>query len=140
MKLSAKIWLPLLGFSALLAGGFYVFLAAKKERQKIYEAASPAEKGAILMLDKGCLSCHQSDSSFRAPILKNLYGRQRSLTDGRSVFADAIYIRRALLEPKADVVEAYQPVMPSYAGLLSDEEIAYLIAAMKPSESENGIP
>ena len=44
---------------------------------------------------------------------------------------DDNYIRESILEPQAKIVAGYQPVMSTYKGLLSDEEITALIEYMK---------
>jgi cytochrome c oxidase subunit 2 len=53
------------------------------------------------------------------------------LQDGSTVDVDENYIRESILEPQAQVVKGYQPVMPSFKGILSDEDITSLIAYIK---------
>lgn len=115
----------------VLLGVGYVW--KKQQFEAAYAAASPYEKGWMLIEDRGCTACHQSENSFRAPILKNLIGQSVQLADGRRVTVDAAYVRRALIAPKEEVSAGYQPVMPSYAEQLSEEEIDAIIAALAPA-------
>ena len=73
----------------------------------------------------GCTGCHASPAI--APPLGAALGDARTTEDGRRVTVDAAYLRRALLDPRADVVAGYPGVMPSYAGVLSDADIDELI-------------
>ena len=67
----------------------------------------------------------------RAPVLENLYGRPVPLKDGRTVVADAAYIRKSIVDPDANVVAGFEPIMPSFQGQVSEEEILKLIAFIK---------
>jgi cytochrome c oxidase subunit 2 len=40
---------------------------------------------------------------------------------------DEAYVRRSILEPNADVVKGFQPIMPSFSGVLKEEEIKAII-------------
>jgi cytochrome c oxidase subunit 2 len=65
------------------------------------------------------------------PSFKESYGNKRPLADGTTITADEDYIRNSILYPKKQVVAGYQPVMPSYQGQLSDDDIASIIAYLK---------
>jgi cytochrome c oxidase subunit II len=58
------------------------------------------------------------------------------LQDGRTVIADEAYIRDSILLPKRDVVAGFDPVMPSFQGQASEEDILDLIAYLKST----GVP
>jgi cytochrome c oxidase subunit 2 len=45
--------------------------------------------------------------------------------------ADENYIRESILEPQAHVVRGYEPIMPTYKGLLRDREILGVIEFIK---------
>jgi cytochrome c oxidase subunit 2 len=45
--------------------------------------------------------------------------------------ADEVYLRKSILEPNADVVVGFPPIMPSQKGLLTDQEIDVLIDYLK---------
>jgi cytochrome c oxidase subunit 2 len=91
--------------------------------------------GEKLSRDKGCNACHSTDGSpLVGPTYQGLFGRTETVvTDGQSreVVIDEEYVRRSILEPTADVVEGFQPLMPSQQGLVTDEEIDALIAYLK---------
>jgi cytochrome c oxidase subunit 2 len=48
-----------------------------------------------------------------------------------SVVVDENYMRESMLEPQAKIVEGFNPVMPTYAGRLSDKDITGLIEYIK---------
>ena len=81
---------------------------------------SPALEGRKLFLKLECASCHAGGPDAKGPVLEGLYGRIAPLQDGRRVTADAAYLRRSILRPKADVVAGWEPIMPSYDGRLAD--------------------
>ena len=92
----------------------------------------PAELGEKVYKGKGCNACHSVDGSVvLGPSFKGLYGREGVLEDGSSYTADENYIMKSILEPQEEVVKGFQPVMPSFKGILSDDEITALIAYMK---------
>ncbi len=92
---------------------------------------SRAIEGQKTFLKYRCVSCHTGDGTGHAPDLGGLFGRPVTLTDGTTVAADEAYIRRSILEPAAQVVEGYQPIMPTYKGQITEEEIIEIIAWLK---------
>ena len=89
---------------------------------------SPAAQGRKLFQQYGCVDCHETG---RAPSLQGLYNQPVLLSDGSTVIADETYIRQKLLTPAATIPAGYQPIMPSFAGRLSEEDILNLIAYIK---------
>lgn len=89
---------------------------------------NPVEAGARLFIDFNCVTCHKTDDNGRGPILAGLYGGTVKLTSGESVTVDDAYIRESIMSPAAKVVEGYQPVMPTYQGQVSEENVLALIA------------
>lgn len=81
---------------------------------------SPAVEGRKVFLKLQCLACHSGDAQARAPSLEALYGRTVVLQNGQQVTATEAYIRESILRPRAKVVAGWQPIMPSYQGLLAD--------------------
>lgn len=132
MKLKVRVWIILAAFLGVLA--YFAYKTARDKRTAAYAAATPYERGWMLIEDKACTSCHQPGSGFRAPILKDLYGKTVKLADGSEVVADDAYIKESIIAPMTKVVAGYQPVMPNYQGQFTDEELQALIAAMKPQE------
>jgi cytochrome c oxidase subunit 2 len=78
-----------------------------------------ALKGRKLFLKMQCVTCH-SRATQRAPLLEDLYMNTVTLSDGRKVIADDAFIRKSILEPAADVVQGWQPIMPTFKGQLAD--------------------
>jgi cytochrome c oxidase subunit 2 len=99
---------------------------------------STAKLGEGLFQRLGCVSCHRPDGAVAAPSLVGLFGRQVKLADGRSVVADEDYIRESIIDPRAKVVAGYQPVMPTYRGLISEDGILQIIAYLKSTEQATG--
>jgi len=82
---------------------------------------------------KGCNACHSTDGSrLVGPTYKGLFGRTETVAtngENRQIIVDDEYIRRSILEPAADVVEGYQPVMPKVE--IADEEINAIMEYLK---------
>jgi cytochrome c oxidase subunit 2 len=92
---------------------------------------SPLAAGERLFGEMGCAACHQPDSAERAPRLAGIYGGKVVLTTGETVAVDDAYIRESIVSPVAKVVQGYQPVMPTFQGLLSEEQILDVVAYVK---------
>lgn len=90
-----------------------------------------AHEGAALFVSAGCSGCHAPSSNVHAPDLAGLYGRAVQLTEGRIVTADDAYIRDSILQPRRDVAAGYEPIMPSFAGILSDGDLQSLVAYIR---------
>ena len=85
---------------------------------------SMASQGQKIFQQLGCSTCHLFDEQGRCPNLKGMYGSRVLLSDGRTVIADEAYIRESILDPNAKIVAGFQKdVMPTFQGLLSEEEI-----------------
>jgi cytochrome c oxidase subunit II len=95
-----------------------------------------AHVGAQLFVARGCSGCHADASKVHAPKLAGLYGRIVQLSDGRQIRADDGYIRDSILQPKRDITAGFEPIMPSYAGLLDDGEIQSLTAYIRSLASQ----
>lgn len=77
---------------------------------------TPAEWGELLFSQKGCTACHAREEGapqLAGPSLHGLFGRQESLVGGETVTIDDAYVRESILEPRAQIVEGYNPVMPN---------------------------
>ena len=95
-----------------------------------------AHEGAKLFIAQGCSGCHANSSSVHAPRLDGVYDRDVHLSDGRTIKADDAYIRDSMLQPKRDIVAGYEPIMPSFKGLLDDGEIQSLTAYIRSLAQE----
>src|ERR1044071_6125365 len=92
--------------------------------------ASMSERGATLFTQLGCVTCHKSDETGQCPKLEGVYGTEQQLNAG-SVLADDSYVRESILSPAAKVVKGYQPIMPSFQGIISEEQLQQLLAYVK---------
>jgi cytochrome c oxidase subunit 2 len=91
--------------------------------------------GERLSQVKGCNACHTVDgTALVGPTYKGLFGKTETVvTDGetRQIVVDEDYVRNSILNPNADVVEGFQPLMPSQEGMITDEEITAIIEYLK---------
>lgn len=92
---------------------------------------SLAEQGKEKFLQYGCNACHEPGSSVHAPVLRGLFGRQVMLQDGTTIIADERYIHDSIVQPRKQVVQGYDAIMPSFEGQISEEEIIQIIAYIK---------
>ncbi|HTV51224.1 MAG TPA: cytochrome c oxidase subunit II [Steroidobacteraceae bacterium] len=102
-------------------------------------SGSLAEQGRAVFERFGCSGCHDARSSTHAPLLTGLYGSVVHLADGSAVIADERYIRDCILLPARQRVAGYPPVMPSFAGQLSEEDLVRLLAYLQ-SLSQGATP
>jgi cytochrome c oxidase subunit 2 len=98
--------------------------------------ANPVMAGQKLFSEKACITCHLSDGTGRAPSLNGVYGAKVLLADGSTVTADDAYIRESVLQPNAKIVAGYQPLMPTFQGQLTEEQILALSAYVKSLQSQ----
>jgi cytochrome c oxidase subunit II len=106
--------------------------AAWLEQNAAGSSLPPEELGKELYKSKACFTCHTTDGNPSVgPTFKGVFGRTEHLTDGSSVVADENYIRESILEPQKKIVDGFQPVMPTFQGVLKNEEIDALIAYLK---------
>lgn len=87
--------------------------------------------GEKVFAELGCSTCHRSDSQGRGPNLQGVFGKPVQLEDGRTVTADENYLRECILDPGAKRVKGFQPIMPTFQGLVSEEQLNALIAYVK---------
>lgn len=87
--------------------------------------------GERIFAELGCATCHRSDTQGRGPSLQGVFGKPVQLQDGRIVTADENYIRESILDPGAKIVNGFKPVMPTFQGLVSEEQVNALVAYVK---------
>jgi len=92
---------------------------------------SMAARGQKAFQDLACHTCHMADASGRGPTLERLFGSQVKLTDGSTVVADEGYLRESILNPQTKLVAGYQPLMPTFQGLVNEETLMGLIEYIK---------
>ncbi len=98
----------------------------------IHKNKTPVEAGEYFYKSRGCIQCHSLDGVPKnGPSFKGLFGRERKFTDGTSIVADANYIRNSILEPQSKIVVGFRPIMPTFKGQLTDQDISAIIAFIK---------
>jgi cytochrome c oxidase subunit 2 len=105
-----------------------------------YTEKTPVEEGAQLFTQFDCSSCHNTGQRQRCPTLGGLYGTQVALDDGSKALFDEAYIRESVIDPNAKIVKGFQPVMPSFRGQISEEQMLALISYIKslsPASQQN---
>jgi len=92
---------------------------------------SMVARGEQLFQQLGCVSCHLTDGSGRGPSLAGKYGTEQALADGATVAVDDAYVRESILTPQMKLVAGYQPLMPTFQGLVNEEGVMSLIEYIK---------
>lgn len=104
-----------------------------------------AKLGKALATQYGCIACHSDDGAKKiaeeptlvvGPSWKGLFGSERTFTDGKKARADESYLRESILEPSKRVTKGFETSetgvgMPSYRGVLRDDQIESLILYLK---------
>ncbi len=101
---------------------------------------TPVESGQDLFQNKlGCASCHQETNQGRGPSLKGIFGKDQKLTNGQTVSVNESYIKESILNPQGQIVEGFQPIMPTFKGQVSEDQLNHIVAYIK-SLSGNTTP
>jgi cytochrome c oxidase subunit 2 len=95
-----------------------------------------AQAGEKLFREFGCSGCHVDNSAIHAPPLEGLYEHLVPLSDGTFVRADDKYLRDSILLPKSQIVAGYQPLMPTYEGRITEDNLLQVIAYIKSIGNE----
>lgn len=111
-------------------------LLAGQDASSAPRAGTFAEEGRIAAVRQECLSCHSVDGTRHiGPTWLDLFGRRQRLQDGKEVLADEGYLTRSMMDPLAELVAGYSPVMPTYQGRLSASEAAAIVEYIKTLQS-----
>jgi len=101
------------------------------------------QAGERLFTQLACVTCHGEQPGARGPALHGVYGSKVRLDNGQTVTADDAYLRESILDPKAKIVAGYLPIMPTFQGLVTEEQLLELIAYIKtlkaPSAPTSGL-
>jgi cytochrome c oxidase subunit 2 len=101
---------------------------------------TPEVAGQQLFAQYSCITCH----SQQAPTMSNLFGSKvrvhlHTVTGPvTEVTADEQYLRESIMDPNAKIVEGYQPLMPNFGLILSEEQVNELIAYIKTLGKQGG--
>lgn len=124
-------------------GGFVYVLEAEEYQNWLggeLAGLSLASAGEKLFQNLGCVSCHVDAPTARGPVLTGLMGKEVQLQTGESVIVNEDYLRESIFNPQAKIVMGYQPIMPTYQGLVSEENMMQILAYLKslsPPESQD---
>lgn len=89
-----------------------------------------AAQGQEIVRDLGCTTCHTVDGGDGVgPTFRGLAGSRVALEGGRTVTADAAYLRRSVTRPSSQVVEGFRPVMPDRE--LTDAQLDSVVAYLQ---------
>lgn len=92
---------------------------------QLLSLAAMGERVAVM---KGCMRCHTADGTPHiGPTWRGVYRSTVVLTGGQDRLADEAYLTASMMDPLAEVRAGFQPVMPSYQGLLSAGEVGALV-------------
>jgi cytochrome c oxidase subunit II len=100
-----------------------------------------AQGGEKLFTQLACVTCHAAGDQQRGPVLNGLFGSQVTLANGEKVVADNAYIRESILNPQAKIVAGFPPIMPTFQGQVSEEQLLALteyIKSLRPGKSAPG--
>jgi cytochrome c oxidase subunit 2 len=95
-----------------------------------------AEQGQKLFGEFGCVTCHMGQNQGRGPSLQGLFGKQVTLANGDKVTMDEGYIRESILTPTAKMVAGYPPLMPTFQGVINEDQLVQLTAYIKSLASQ----
>ena len=112
------------------AGGFERYLSAEVERQNNLPPRDLGEK----VFRQRCIGCHSTDGTPKSgggPSFKGLFGKTELLEGGGQVLVDENYLRKSIVDPRADVVAGYPPNMPTFKGTLTPRQIDGLVEFIK---------
>jgi len=100
---------------------------------------TPVQQGKDLFENKlGCASCHAGGDNQRGAKLENIFGHDVKLVGGQTVKVTDEYIRNSILNPSSQVVEGFQPIMPTFKGQVTEEQLVSLVAYIKSLSGVTG--
>ncbi|MCE9613486.1 MAG: cytochrome c oxidase subunit II [Lentisphaerae bacterium] len=106
--------------------------------QSVGRKETMVEAGTRLFTERACVTCHDGRTGAQGPLMRGVFGKPVELSNGQVVVADESYVRESILKPQAKLVKGFQPVMPTFAGQLNEEQILQLIAYIRSIQSAEG--
>jgi cytochrome c oxidase subunit II len=97
-----------------------------------------ASRGDKLFQDLACANCHKKDGSGRGPSLDDLFGKTVEIEGGQKVVVNDEYLRESILSPQSKIVKGYQPIMPTFQGLVTEDQLLTLIEFIKSTGKPAG--
>ncbi len=132
------------GYVTVMEGGDF-----EKWMQTGNVSASLASQGETLFREQGCTGCHGPMANVRAPSLAGIYDKEIAVQipgdqgwsadlPAQTVKADYRYLHDAIIVPAKEVAAGYKPIMPSYQGRLTEEQVLQLVDYIKTLAVSNG--
>lgn len=133
--------LPLQLLALVVGGGLLVYFLLSwlgARSVPVDPASLSAEERALALVEsRGCVACHSLDGRAGiGPSWAGSWGAVRRMADGREVLVDAAYLRRAMVDPAAELVEGYTPVMLPAA--FTEAELLDVLALIRSLENTPG--
>ena len=102
------------------------------DAENFLKTLPPAQAGEKLYQKYGCITCHSVDGTrITGPSFKGIWGSTAEFSNAPSQTVDENYVRESILEPSAKVVKGYSDQMPTFKGIIRDEDISAIIAYIK---------
>ena len=102
---------------------------------------TPATAGQALYQTLGCASCHGANGEGgRGPTLAGVFGNNTQLQNGQTVRVDEAYVRESILNPQAKLVVGFGPIMPTFQGQVSEDQLVQLVAFIKSLHATGQTP
>src|SRR5215510_14137096 len=93
---------------------------------------TPATAGQQLFQTLGCASCHGANGEGgRGPTLIGIFGNTTQLQNGQKVVVNEEYVRESITNPQAKLVNGFGPIMPTFQGQVSEDQLVQLVAYIK---------
>jgi cytochrome c oxidase subunit II len=137
-------------FCAQYCGAFHagmigsIVVQQPDEYERWLAGGAPGESieqaGAKVFQASGCPTCHLADGTGLGPSLFGVAGHPVKLTTGETVIADDAYMRESIVLPKAKIVLGYSPIMPSFQGQMTEEQINNVVAYLRALGNEQPKP
>ncbi len=115
-------------------GGLLTIMAPADYANWLTQAGSSISleaSGQRLYAQLGCSACHEGTNTARAPTLVGLAGAPVPLAQGGTAIADDAFIRGKILNPDQDKIAGYKQVMPTYKGVIKEDEMNQLVAFIR---------
>ena len=119
-------------YRSLCLGAVVVFASAiVLAAASVEDPPYAREAGEKLFRELGCIGCHYPDGKGIGPSLNGLFGSPVTEPGGGALTVDEEYVREAILNPSAAVAAGVAPVMATFAGRVTEEQLRALIAYVK---------
>ena len=113
-----------------LLGPALASCASDQDAAPSVELSAEGERGKEVVAENGCTSCHSVDGEDGVgPTWAGLAGSDVTLDDGSVVVADEEYLRTAIVEPNAQIVDGYRGIMPERS--FDDDQVDAMVAYLQ---------